>query len=103
MAPAVKLPAPMIAIRSSIIIAASATIAIVDAFGYPNAESDLASYRSQFGLPACTVASGCLKIVNQSGATSPLPPKPPAGDDWTLESALDLDMASAACPTCKLV
>src|SRR5215471_693282 len=42
-----------------------ATIAIVDAFGYPNAESDLAKYRSNFGLPPCTIANGCLKIVNQ--------------------------------------
>jgi Subtilase family len=79
------------------------TIAIVDAFNYPNAASDLASYRSQFGLPACTVASGCLRILNQNGATSPLPANSPAGDDWTVEAALDLDMASAACPTCKLI
>jgi subtilase family serine protease len=81
----------------------TATIAIVDAFNYPNAASDLATYRSQFGLPACTVASGCLTIVNQNGATSPLPGNAPAGDDWTVEAALDLQMASAACPTCKLV
>jgi len=81
----------------------TATIAIIDAFHYANAASDLASYRSQFGLPPCTVASGCLKIVNQNGAASPLPAAPPAGDDWNLEAALDLDMASSACPTCKLV
>jgi hypothetical protein len=78
-------------------------IAIVDAFGYANAESDLATYRSQFGLPPCTTANGCFKKVNQSGAASPLPGPPPAGDDWTVESALDLDMASAACPNCKIV
>lgn len=81
----------------------TATIAIVDAFNYPNAESDLAAYRSQFGLPPCTRANGCLTIVNQNGATSPLPGNAPAGDDWTIEAALDLDMASAACPSCKLV
>jgi len=81
----------------------TATIAIVDAFNYPNAASDLAAYRSQFGLPPCTVANGCLTIVNQNGAASPLPRNAPAGDDWTIEAALDLDMASAACPTCKLV
>ena len=50
-----------------------ATIAVVDAYNYPNAESDLAKYRAQYGLPACTTANGCLKIVNQTGATSPLP------------------------------
>jgi hypothetical protein len=80
-----------------------ATIAIIDAFGYAKAESDLKTYRSQNGLPACTVASGCLTIVNQEGKKSPLPPAPPANDDWTVETALDLDMASAACPKCKLL
>jgi subtilase family serine protease len=79
------------------------TIAIVDAFNYSAAESDLAKYRSQYGLPACTSASGCFKRVNQSGKASPLPKNAPAGDDWTVEAALDLDMASAACPTCKLI
>nr|HEX4313904.1 S53 family peptidase [Kofleriaceae bacterium] len=83
--------------------APSATIAIVDAYGYSAAESDLAKYRTQYGLPACTTANGCFKKVNQSGKTSPLPSKPPAGDDWTVEAALDLDMASAACPSCKLI
>src|ERR1043165_5160539 len=82
---------------------AGAIVAIVDAFNYPNAESDLATYRSQFGLPPCTKANGCLKIVNQNGATSPLPGNAPPNDDWTVESALDLDMASAACPQCKLI
>src|SRR5262249_21977320 len=81
----------------------TATIAIVDAFNYPNAESDLATYRSQFGLPPCTKANGCLTIVNQTGATSPLPGNAPSGDDWTVEAALDLDMASAACPSCKIL
>jgi subtilase family serine protease len=84
-------------------VTSTATIAIVDAFNYPNAESDLAKYRAQFGLPACTKANGCLRILNQNGATSPLPGNSPAGDDWTVEAALDLDMASAACPTCKLI
>lgn len=79
------------------------TIAIVVAYGYPQLEADLAVYRNQYGLPACTVANGCLTIVNQNGATSPLPPPPPDTDDWTLETALDLDMASAACPKCKLL
>ena len=80
-----------------------ATIAIVDAYGYKAAESDLTVYRKQYGLPACTVSNGCLKIVNQSGKASPLPADPPADDDWTVETALDLDLASAACPNCKLL
>jgi subtilase family serine protease len=75
-------------------------VAIVDAFADPNAEADLATYRSTFGLPACTTASGCLRIVNQTGAASPLPATD-AG--WAVEISLDLDMASAACPDCRLL
>src|SRR5262245_36580433 len=36
------------------------TVAIVDAFDDPNAESDLSCYRSTFGLPACTTVNGCF-------------------------------------------
>jgi len=81
----------------------NATIAIVDAYGYSALASDLAQYRSHYGLPACTVASGCLKIVNQQGQSAPLPANPLANDDWTGETARDVDMASAACPKCKIL
>lgn len=47
------------------------TVAIVDAMDDPNAASDLATYRSDWGLPAC--GAGCFSKVNQDGATSPLP------------------------------
>ncbi|HET7501480.1 MAG TPA: S53 family peptidase [Kofleriaceae bacterium] len=79
------------------------TVAIIDAYGYAALEADLGAYRSQFGLPPCTIANGCLKIVNQLGQTTNLPPDPPADDDWRIETALDIDMASAACPKCKLL
>ncbi|HEX3478508.1 MAG TPA: hypothetical protein VHT91_25980 [Kofleriaceae bacterium] len=78
-------------------------VAITDAFGYPNLEADLATYRQTYGLPACTTASGCLKIVNQQGQTTNLPAPPPATDDWTIETALDVDMVSAACPLCRIL
>jgi subtilase family serine protease len=75
------------------------TIAIVDAFDNPKAESDLAIYRSQFGLPACTTANGCFRKVDQNGGTSY-----PRGDaGWGQEISLDLDMASATCPNCKIL
>jgi hypothetical protein len=54
-------------------LGAGRTVAIVDAYDDPNAESDLATYRSQFGLPACTTANGCFRKINQNGGTSPLP------------------------------
>jgi subtilase family serine protease len=78
---------------------AGKVIAIVDAFGYPNAEADLQVYRNQFGLPTCTVANGCLVIRNQNGGTNP--PRTDVG--WDQEQALDLDMASAICPNCKIL
>ena len=79
------------------------TVAIVNAYGYAALEADLAVYRAQYGLPACTIAGGCLTIVNQQGKTSPLPANPPPSDDWTVEAALDLDMVSAACPRCNIL
>ena len=76
------------------------TVAIVDAYGYPNLERDLTIYRNFYNLPACTTANGCLKIVNQSGNPSPLP----ATDlGWSQEQALDVDAVSAACPDCKIL
>jgi subtilase family serine protease len=78
----------------------STIIAIVDAFGYNNAESDLAVYRAQFGLPACTTANGCFKKVNQQGVQGNYPKQ---NTGWAQESALDLEMASAMCPNCKLI
>ena len=77
----------------------SVTIAIVDAYGYPNAESDLGTYRSTFGLTACTTANGCFRKVDQRGGTS----FPRANTGWEQETALDLDMASAICPGCKIL
>ena len=76
------------------------TVAIVDAYNDPNAASDLSTYRSNFGLPPCTVASGCFKQVNQNGATSPLP----ANDaGWGSEEMLDIEMVSAICPNCHIL
>jgi hypothetical protein len=72
----------------------------VDAFDAPNAEADLGTYRTQYGLSACTTANGCFKKVNQTGAASPLP-KSDTG--WAGEIMLDLDMVSAACPDCKIL
>jgi subtilase family serine protease len=78
---------------------ASRTIAIVDAYHYANAERDLGVYRTQFGLPACTKANGCFKQVDQNGGTT----YPRVNVGWNQEAALDLDMASAMCPACKIV
>jgi subtilase family serine protease len=75
------------------------TVAIVDAYGYPNLERDLGVYRSQFGLSACTIASGCLRIINQTGGSS----LPRFNAGWAGEQALDVDAVSAAAPDAKIV
>ena len=76
------------------------TVAIVDAFDDPNAENDLAQYRTANSLSPCTTNNGCFTKINQSGNTSPLPK---ADKKWTEEISLDLDMVSAACPNCSIL
>jgi subtilase family serine protease len=79
---------------------AATIVAIVDAYGYPKAESDLGVYRAQYGLPACTTANGCFAKYNQTGGTSLYPI---GNTGWQQETALDLDMVSAMCPGCKII
>jgi subtilase family serine protease len=80
--------------------ASTTTVAIVDAYGYSNAETDLGVYRSQWGLPACTTANGCFKKLNQNGVQGSYPAN---NTGWEQETALDLDMVSAMCPNCHIV
>lgn len=75
------------------------TVAIVDAYDDPNAESDLSAYRSYFGLPACTTSNGCFKKVDENGGTS----YPSADSGWAEEISLDLDMVSAICSNCQIL
>ena len=75
------------------------TVAIVDAFGYDNAESDLAVFRAHYGLPPCTTDNGCFTKIDQRGGTD-FPREDPG---WSIETALDLDAVSSACPGCHLL
>lgn len=75
------------------------TIAIVDAYNDPNIESDLGVYSKQYGLPVCTTANGCFKKVNQTGGTS----YPQTNAGWALEISLDVEVAHAICPNCKIL
>ncbi len=75
-------------------------VAIVDAFHSPTIEQDLSVYSETYGLPPCTIANGCLTIVNQNGTTSPMPS---VNSTWALEAALDVQMAHAICQTCKIL
>jgi subtilase family serine protease len=79
-------------------------VAIVDAYDDPHAAADLAVYRSDWGLPACSpsTGAGCLSKINQNGAASPLPAASGA-TGWATEESLDVDMVSAICPYCKIL
>ncbi|MET8124335.1 carboxypeptidase regulatory-like domain-containing protein [Streptomyces sp. NPDC005065] len=78
---------------------AGQTVAIVDAYDNPNAEADLAVYRQQYGLPACTTANGCFRKVDQRGGTN----YPSADPGWAGEISLDVDMVSAAAPNAHIL
>jgi Subtilase family len=90
-------------------------IAIVDATHSGTAFDDVSEYRKTFGLPALTdctskaaasqsVPSGknaCFIQLDQNGSPSRAATTEDAG--WAQETALDLEMASAACPKCSLL
>ncbi len=65
---------------------------------YTNGESDLGVYRAQYGLPPCTASNGCFIRIDEHGGTN----YPAAGTDET-EQSLDIEMASASCPACKIM
>lgn len=73
-------------------------VAIIDAFDEPNASSDLATYRSQFGLGTANFAK-----YNQSGQQSNYPEScAQASPGWCVEEMLDVEMVSAICPNCTI-
>jgi subtilase family serine protease len=76
----------------------SSTIAIVDAYDDPAAASDLAAYRNKFSLPPC--GGSCFTKLNQNGIQGSYPR---GNSGWAQEISLDLDMASAICPNCKIL
>jgi hypothetical protein len=78
---------------------AGQTIAVIEGFGYKQAEKDLAEYRSHYGLPPCTSKGGCFTAVNGEGKT----PHYGGYSEWETEEALDLDMASTACQECHIL
>ncbi|WP_165423406.1 S53 family peptidase [Ktedonosporobacter rubrisoli] len=68
------------------------TIAVVSAYGNPNAQADLDKYSSDYGLPSTK-----LKVVYPNG-------KPSSVDEgWALETNLDLQMAHVMAPNAYIV
>jgi hypothetical protein len=86
------------------------TVAVVAPYDDPDAASDLAAYRSQFGLPACAQtlsqsAPQCLTEISESGAliTPGSGTAPAANTSWALQTSAQLDAISAACPECQFL
>ena len=69
-------------------------IAIVDAYDYPTAFSDLQIFSAQFGVPAPTTAN--FQVVYATGTA------PKADSGWGLEAALDIEWAHAMAPQAKI-
>ncbi|HVU71649.1 MAG TPA: S53 family peptidase [Mycobacteriales bacterium] len=75
------------------------TVAVVDAYDDPTAASDLATYRSSWGLSNCTDGTvGCILTKVGEGAALPA-----SDSGWALEESLDLDAVTAACPACRIL
>jgi subtilase family serine protease len=68
-------------------------VAIVDAGDNPGAASDIATYRTQFGLGTANFFK-----YNQNGQQSNYP----SYTGWSVEIDLDIEMVSAACPLCTI-
>ncbi len=102
------------------------TIALVDAYNDLNAQADLETYDTEFGLPTCTKANGCFKQVNENGETADLPfPETETSltdeealceeeqeeacilveeaQGWSVEISLDIETAHATCQSCHIV
>jgi subtilase family serine protease len=72
----------------------SRAIAIVDAYHYPTAMSDLRAFSNQFRLPLPTTAN--FQVVYANGG------QPPVDANWNIEEALDIQWAHAMAPNAKI-
>lgn len=78
----------------------SRVIALVDAYDYPTALTDLQKYSTQFGLPAPVLQ---VVYATATGTCSGPKPSPAAPKGWEGEEALDLQMAHAMAPNAKVI
>jgi len=77
----------------------TSTVAVITAYDDPDAESDLATYRTEYGLAACNTDNGCFTKVNQTGGTT----YPTEVSVWSPETSESLDAISAVCPDCNII
>ena len=75
------------------------TIVIVDAFGSPNIQSDLATFDSSFNLPA----PPSFKIIQPAGAVPAYDPTNYDQGGWALETSLDVEYAHTMAPGANIL
>jgi hypothetical protein len=71
-------------------------VALIEAGDLSTASTDLATYRTQYGLGTASFFK-----YNENGQQSNYPPSC-ANYGWCPETALDMDMVSATCPKCTI-
>lgn len=71
-------------------------VAVIEAGDVSDASSALATYRNQYGLGTANLVK-----YNENGQQSNYPPSC-SNYGWCIESYLDIDMVSAACPKCTI-
>ena len=85
---------------------AGQTIAIIDAYNYPNALSAVNYFSNYFGLQQFNVSGGpTFTQLNENGGTS-LPGTDPAGagnNNWEFEEALDIEWAHSVAPNANII
>jgi hypothetical protein len=75
------------------------TVAIVGVYNDSAAASDLATFRSTYGLAPCTQSNGCFQQLNEQGQSAPLPAE---DTNWAEEESMDIEAVSALCPNCRI-
>ena len=79
------------------------SMAVVVAYDSPNIKKDLDAYDAAMGLPvfpncSAAVTTACFNKMNEYGSNW----YPMRNRGWSLEADLDVQMAHATCPGCKL-
>ena len=76
------------------------TIVIVDSFGSPTIQADLATFDAEFNLPA----PPSFKIIQPAGAVPPFDPTDSNGDvGWAGETTLDVEWAHTIAPGASIL
>jgi subtilase family serine protease len=81
------------------ITGAGQTIVIVDSFGSPTIQSDLATFDAQFGLPA----PPSFRIIQPAGAVPPYDPTNATMVSWAGETTLDVEWSHSMAPGASIL